>query len=100
MTSFLWAIPKVLGLIGSVTLKKKSEQEEYGFTALTCTELGIITGNFIGDGKKKISLFSICYKCILPVPLALEPCIIRVILLIVHSADIQGDNLFLQYAAE
>lgn len=52
MTSFLWAIPKVLGLIGSVTLKKKSEQEEYGFTALTCTELGIITGNIIGDGKK------------------------------------------------
>ena len=56
MTSFLWAIQKVLGLIGAVTLKKKSEQKEYGFTALTCTELRIITGNIIGDGIKKKNL--------------------------------------------
>lgn len=67
MTSFLWVIPKVLGLIGSVTLKKKSEQEEYGFTALTCTELGIITGNFIGDGKKKnlsvLYMLQMCFTC-------------------------------------
>lgn len=52
MASFLWAIHKVLGLINSVTLRKESEQKEYGFTELTCTGLRIITGNIKGDGKK------------------------------------------------
>lgn len=52
MESFLWAIRKVSSLIGSVTLKKKSEQKECEFTALTCTVLRIITSNMKGDGKK------------------------------------------------
>lgn len=100
VTSFLWAIWKVLGLIGSVTLKKESKPKEYGFTALTRTKLRVITGNIKGDGKKKILHPLHVVNVFFPVPLALEPCLISVILLAVLSADIQGDGLFLQYAAE
>lgn len=99
MASFLWAIHKVLGLINSVTLRKESEQKEYGFTELTCTGLRIITGNIKGDGKKCLhplhatnvffygigirALYYLCHS-----------------LLLVLSAEIQGDRSFTWYGAE